>query len=188
MANFQLPQFGEVSVERFPASPDNDLSVAQTVALMGAVIHASVEHPNVIAATREACAGVAIDAPAWRKAQAIFSWVKRHIRFMTDEAILARYYGLGPDFELLQKPELLLLFRRGDCDCFSMLTCSMLQCAGVPSRLITIAADTDEPERYSHIYAAAELETGELLPMDTSHGPYIGWQAPWCFRRQEWAS
>jgi transglutaminase-like putative cysteine protease len=155
---------------------------------MGAVIDASTQHPNVIAATREACAGLAMDTPRWRKARAVFDWIKPRIRFMTDESILRRYYGLGPDVELLQKPELLLLFRRGDCDCFSMLTCSMLQCARVPCRLVTIAADSDTPGRYSHIYAAAVLESGELLPLDTSHGPQVGWEAPWCYRRQEWAS
>jgi transglutaminase-like putative cysteine protease len=183
-----LPSFGMASVDQFPASPDNDQSVAETIALMGGVIDASSQHPDIVQATRAALAGLAQSAPAWRKAQAIFEYVKRHVRFMSDEAILARYFGLGPDFELLIKPELLLRFRRGDCDCFSMLTCSMLTCAGVPCRLVTIAADQDEPDRFSHVYAGAVLETGELLPLDTSHGPYPGWQAPRRYRYQEWAS
>jgi transglutaminase-like putative cysteine protease len=188
VVNVQLPSFGFASLEKYPASPDNDKSVAQTIALMGSIIESSTEHPNVIAATREACAGIGTAAPAWRKSQAIFEWVKQHVRFMTDEAILAKYFGLGPDQELLIKPELLVLFRRGDCDCHAMLTCAMLRCAGVDCHLVTIAADQDEPERYSHVYAVAVTEDGRLLPMDTSHGQYAGWEAPWCFRRQEWAA
>jgi transglutaminase-like putative cysteine protease len=181
-----LPQFGAVEVEQFPASPDDDRSVAETIALMGSVIEASATHPAIIQATREACASLGQSAPAWRQCQAVFSFIKGRVRFMTDEAILARYFNLGPDFELLIKPELLLAFGRGDCDCHAMLTCAMLRCAGVDCRLVTIAADRDQPARYSHVYAAAVLESGELLAMDTSHGVRAGWEAPWCFRRQEW--
>lgn len=182
----QLPHFGPVEVERFFASADNDLSVAETIALMGSVIDASSSHPAIVQATRLACSSFGRSAPAWRKAQAIFSYIQARVVFMPDEAILARYFSLGPDFELLIKPELLLHFGRGDCDCHSMLACSMLRCAGVDCRLVTIAAETDQPERFSHVYAAAVLESGELLPMDTSHGMRAGWEAPWCFRRQEW--
>jgi transglutaminase-like putative cysteine protease len=186
--NVQLPSFGIASLERYPADQDNDKAVAQTIALMGSIIEASTEHPHVIDATRAACAGIGTAAPAWRKSQAIFGWIKSNVRFMTDESILAKYFGLGPDQELLIKPELLVKFGRGDCDCHAMLTCAMLRCSGVDCRLVTIAADQEEPERYSHVYAVAVLETGDLLPMDTSHGLFAGWEAPWSFRRQEWGS
>jgi len=133
-------------------------------------IRAAAVHPAIVDATRQALTCVPAGAPAWRKADAIFAWVKRHQRFETDESILARSFGLGPDNELLIRPELFLRARRGDCDDFTMLTCSMLLAAGVEARMVTIAADGGDPHRFSHVYALAVLENGESIPMDTSHG------------------
>src|ERR1041384_1370523 len=110
---------------------------------MNSCIQAAHDQPAVVTATRQALRSVAMSAPAWRKAQAIWEWVHRNIRFKPDEEILAQYFGLPADMELLQRPELLLATRRGDCDCFTMLACAMLLCAGVPYRIVTIAAESD---------------------------------------------
>lgn len=142
------------------------------------------EHPAVVEATRLALGDVALNHPAWRKAQAIWEWVHTHTRFVSDEETLASA-GLAEDAEWLQLPELTLLRREGDCDDFTSLVCSMLECAGVERRIVTIAADPGDPRRFSHVYAAALTECGEI-PMDASHGPYFGWEAPRPFRRVEW--
>jgi transglutaminase-like putative cysteine protease len=172
----------------YPTSPNSDRSTADTVVIMYAVIEQSYRRPEVIAATREACSLVGMYDPAWRKAEAIWEWVHANISFMSDEEILVRYFGLPDDLELIQRPELLLFTRAGDCDCFTTLTASMLKCAGVTPRIVTIAADSDTPRRWSHVYGIAVDEAGKKIPMDTSHGRYFGWEAPRWFRRQEWVS
>jgi transglutaminase-like putative cysteine protease len=186
MAHTYLPGFGVSSIERFPASPDSDRSTAQTVAKMAAHIRRAVEDPAIERATADALGSELANAPGWHKARAIFDWVKRHITFETDERLLQELLGADPDSELLIRPEMLLRFRRGDCDDFAMLTCAMLLRAGVPCGLVTIAADGQEPHRFSHVYAQALLDGVARMAMDTSHGPYAGWEAPRPFRRQEW--
>jgi transglutaminase-like putative cysteine protease len=176
------------AISIYPTSPDTERSTRDTIALMHQCIERSYDAPAVIAATREALQGCGRRDPAWRIASAIWEWVHRHIRFISDEQILTEYLGLSPDLELLQEPALLLQTREGDCDCFTMLVCSMLRCAGVRYRIVTIAANPAMPDRWSHVYPVAISESGRELPMDASHGRYFGWQAPRYFRRQEWAA
>ena len=186
--NLQLPAFGLASVERTPCNSDTDASTQATISLMQAYIGAAASHPAIRAAARQAICGIPDYAPAWRKADAIWRWVKRGFRFQTDESILSRSFGLGPENELLIRPELFLVVRTGDCDDFSMLTCALLRAAGLDAQLVTIAADPAEPGRWSHVYAAVVLENGNTIPMDTSHGLYFGWECPRAYRKQEWAS
>lgn len=181
------PAFGLASLVRYPASPDPDQSTAQTVAVMRQYIADGSERPEVTAAAREAAGALGMWAPVWRKCQAVHDWMRRNIRFVTDEEQLSRYLGIEPDYELLIRPELLVRSRRGDCDDFTMLTCAMLRALGVDTQICTIAADRRDPQRFSHVYAIALSEDGSPIAMDTSHGPYVGWEAP-AFRRQVWPS
>lgn len=188
-----IPNVGQVSYSIEQTHPDTDRSTAATVAAMQRCIQASVSHPAVIAAAAQALGCVSPAAPAWRKAQAIWEYVHRSIRFRPDEEALDQYFGLPQDMELLQRPELLLASRAGDCDDFTMLACSLLACVGVPSRIVTVAADRETPWRWSHVYAVALDESGDAIPMDTSHGQLFGGfgceiPANRVFRRQEWAS
>jgi hypothetical protein len=65
-----------------------------------------------------------------------------------------------------------------------MLCASMLSTLDVPVEFVTIAADPQDPTRFSHVYCYAVLEDGSLLAMDCSHGTRAGWEAPRAFRRQ----
>lgn len=187
-AQLRLPAFGLASVTRTPCNSDTDSSTVATVSLMQQYIQAASQSPAIQQALSQAMYGIADSAPAWRKADAIWHWVRKNFRFQTDESILATSFGMGPDNELLIRPELFLQVRRGDCDDFSMLTCALLKTAGCTARLVTIAADPSEPQRFSHVYALVVLENGNTIPMDTSHGRYFGWESPRAYRRQEWIS
>jgi transglutaminase-like putative cysteine protease len=153
---------------------------------MAAHIRRAAGDPAIGQATAEALGSDLANAPDWHRSRAVFDWVKRNITFETDERLLYELLGTGPDNELLIRPELLLRFRRGDCDDYSMLTCAMLLRAGIPCQLVTIAADRQEPQRFSHVYAQALLDGRVRFPMDTSHGPYAGWEAGRPYRRMEW--
>lgn len=192
-----IPGVGSVPYQIQPTNPQNEASTRATVGAMCQVIQQSVNQPSVRAAAADALRLVGLYAPAWRKCQAIWEWIQRNISFVSDEEVLERHYRLPQDVELLQRPELLLLTGRGDCDCITMLTCSLLGLAAVPWRIVTIAADWREPWRFSHVYPIALDEAGNRIPMDASaalQGNWgarrWGWEAPVerVYRKVEWVA
>ncbi len=73
-----------------------------------------------------------------------------------------------------------------DCDGFTSYTAALLRSRGVPCNFATVAADAREPGRYSHVYLACYPPTGRIA-LDTSHGPYPGWEAPNVYgKKREW--
>jgi hypothetical protein len=168
-----------------PASADSDGSVAETVALMATYIREATASPKVQAIAAAILSGLTADRR--RRADAVFEWVRRSIQFVPDEIQACQFAGdCNGETELLIKPELLIEHRRGDCDDFTMLACSLLLLAGVPCHITTVAADRGDPARFSHVYATAILEDGTPYPLDASHGPAPGWETPEAFRRQQW--
>jgi hypothetical protein len=158
----------------------------------------------VQAATSEALAGVGYDASRSIKAQAIHEWITRSgwrcvldwfrgrsrcLKFVAHEELLPQL-GFDPDAQLLIPPYLFLAFGLGDCPMYCMLTAAMLECAGVPWVMVTLAADRRDPSRWSHVYTSAILEDGTYLPVDTAAAAQrpdlgLGWEAQG-FRRAEW--
>lgn len=163
----------------FPASPVSDLQTAETVGQMVRHVGGSLHHPAIRQAVRDADLDVP-GLPARERAERVFWWVKRHVRFREDPL----------EDELLIAPEALLAMPEpaGDCDDFSMLVAALLVAAGVQASFVTVAADQDDRSRFSHVYAVAWVEDGRL-PLDASHGPFPGWEAEWqqpVYRRREW--
>ena len=74
----------------------------------------------------------------------------------------------------------------GDCDDFSMLVASFLTILGLPVWFVAVAADRDEPDRFSHVYVRTESKDCGSVVMDCSHGAYPGWETDLQFRRLEW--
>lgn len=114
--------------------------------------------------------------------RAIWYWVKGTVKFVPDESVVAETFGIPlhlVEQELLITPDRLLTMRqpRGDCDDFSMLIATMLECVGIPADLVAIKADTEQQWRYSHVYVRAILRDGSRLPLDASHGPMPGWES-----------
>lgn len=185
----QLPQFpGPSRVTRYNASEDPDTGTAETVALME---HAAVEDsisPQVWSATQQATSG----ARSHRQAcEGIYRWLSSHVRFRSDDPVLKSLLGLDNELDLLIRPARLLTMNQPaeDCDGFTMLACAMMLCAGIPCEIVTIKADPDEPDRFSHVYCQAILQSGPLC-MDCSqaaqHNYPIGWEAPDYFERKSW--
>lgn len=121
-----------------------------------------------------------------QKVEAIFSYVKELVAFTSDENLAAPLAGVWssklPIIEVLIRPrDLLEMCRSGgcrrmaDCDDFSMLAAALLRACGIRSSFVTVAADLRDPSRFSHVYVAA-YPNGERVPLDTSHGPYAGWE------------
>lgn len=169
---------------------DNEASTAATISLMKQYIGWALNHPPVLRTADEVFAGLPLGVPYWRYCLAVYEWMPTHCRFVPDESILVRL-GLSPDQEFLTSPYLFFQTREGDCDCFVMSTCALLGCAGIDTRIVTVAADSKQPWRWSHVYPVAILENGSRLAVDTAaaaqkRGLPMGWEPAQPFRRREW--
>ena len=169
---------GPIIKEKIPAAPDTDTSTKQTIAKMCEYIAAG--------ASDDVCKFWALQAKErWAQgpdlAQQCWGvwWLVKHaVKFAKDEP---RLFQIGePDaLDLLIAPAVLVREqdRKEDCDGFTMLVCCLLKILGIPSVIVTVAADPSDPERWSHVFPMAEVN-GAYLPMDASHGKFPGWMVP----------
>jgi hypothetical protein len=191
-------------LEVYPASTDNNVVTSDTLRLMLPWKVWACSHPPVIAAAREALSALPADSPAYARAAAVHKWMTRRgwacllawlgrgqrcLEFVPHEQLLEEM-GFEGDEQLLIPPYLFLQFGRGDCPMYAMLTASLLDLAGVPNLYVTLAADSRDPSRWSHVYTVAVLEDGSYLPCDTAAAAQrpelgLGWEATG-YRRAEW--
>lgn len=123
-----------------------------------------------------------------------FRSVKQHMQFVSDETTTQPVQALTqlPVVEALTRPRDMAVLRhkRGDCDDFVMYGAALLSAQQVPVSFVTVAADPSAPDQWSHVYLAAYPDQGpyrgERVPLDISHGPYIGWETGQVFKRREW--
>lgn len=185
-----LPAFSPAAIDVTidPAAGNANASTAQTIARMSQLIQKAQSAPKVLQSARAAIAELPMGADRRQICAAVFNWIRRHVRFVQDEELLAAELGHPDAAELLIAPWVLVAMDdpRGDCDDFSMLCASMLEVLSVPCQLVTIAADPQDPSRWSHVYVYARLENGGYLSMDTSHGSEPGWEAPRRFKIRTW--
>jgi hypothetical protein len=108
--------------------------------------------------------------------RAIFEWVKRNIRWTRDPT----------NKEGIQDAATTLQWGIGDCDCMSILICSLLGSIGARTRLVTISNHADAPEDFSHIFPEVRLD-GRWIPVDAGRrAPAWGKGPSRWFRRRNW--
>ena len=184
------PDFGQhvsYSFERMPEDPDGQVNAA--VDKICTFIGEDAAGPIIRedAAQRLAEGGGDPIAGVWPH-------IKRSLRFRQDYDTAQDLQVEDPRkadiVEVFIRPadQSLLIQLRGmgveDCDGYTLYGACLLTALGVPCNLVTVAADETEPRRFSHIYVAAYLN-GQRIPLDFSHGPYPGWEAP-STRIKEW--
>ena len=152
---------------------------AQTVALMRNLIDDATTDPEFVRFAVDMVRGV----PAYHdmaEAQAVYDWVKQNIRFTKDPISKEKLYP----------PRELLKIRAGDCDDISMLIAALLFALGYPARLVTIAADPNQPEEFSHVYVEAEVPPGSnvWIAVDAARSDsQFGVEPPNYFRKRAWS-
>jgi hypothetical protein len=114
----------------------------------------------------------------WSKIRAIYDWITQNFYFVLDPVTKE---------VLMPFPDLLQL-GAGDCDEINATAMAvLLGVIGYEPRLVTVAADSENPESFSHVYAEVLLN-GNWIPMDAARpGAQIG-QAPESWFRREWWS
>jgi len=181
---------GPVTAARFPRPAEDEQATAETIALMSRLVVEDSQAPIVRQAAYEAIRGIS-PRNARKEAEAVFHWIKGHVRFTEDRDLALGIAGLDADqAEVLIRPADLLAHMtdppRGDCDDFSMLAAAMLRALGIHARLVTIAADPTDASRYSHVYVEADTPEGPIA-LDTSHGPFPAWSAPAVGKTRRWS-
>lgn len=185
---YVLPVFGATPtrIAVIPTSDSPEGQTTDTVAAMVTQIGQTVHSPQVSKATAQALRG--IGSSDREKAHAIFRWIKRNVKFVKDSSIIEKGPKLVDTDEALIAPDRLLTMPKpqGDCDDFTQLASAMLWNAGIENSIVTIAADREEPQRFSHVYNQVSLRGVGEVPFDSSHGKELGWEAPVYFRKKVW--
>lgn len=161
--------------ERQATYQNTDASTAETVQDMCGHIRAALQDFVVLRIAADLGGGSRREI-----AVAVWTWLKRNVRFVEDEEQLWRQLGRRDELELLISPSVLVRAqdKQGDCDDFTMTACALLAARGVPPVIKTFKCSAREPWRWSHVCAGAVLEDGSVFPLDASHGEYPGWEVP----------
>jgi hypothetical protein len=185
------PDFGQVVNYQFIRLPDNsDAQVAATIRDVMCLVRKDAQSPFI----REE-AMRAMEIGNGNPNLGIWQMLKPSMRFKRDEAIAddleADDDRQADTIEVLIRPldQWMLIKMRGigvgDCDCYAMYGACLLTALGIPSSLVTVAAQGDRPNEFSHVYLASYWN-GQRFPMDLSHGEYPGWECPNLGRIKEW--
>ncbi len=165
-------------VQRFTIA-DGDLGTAQTIDKIRKLVHDGMTDQlvNRLAISIVQAAGVQ-QFDFVGEIHALFNWVCANFRFVRDT------FGI----ETLRSVREILQVRAGDCDDINaILLPSLLGAVGVHVRLVTISADPQDPNTFTHIYCEAELPNGQWLPLDAARrNPAFGRGPNFYFRKRVW--
>jgi transglutaminase-like putative cysteine protease len=158
-----------------------DAGVSQTIDVIRQLVDDAVKDPEVNVTAIGMVRGVdQFNRDA--KARAIYEAVASRFFYVEDP--------VGPfgAKETLRPTRVLLQTWAGDCDDASVLIASLLGTIGIPSRVVTIAADPSAPEEFSHIYPEAETFPGTWMAMDIARpGSAYGSAPARYFRKRIWS-
>jgi len=173
-----------------PGDEDPDGQVAAVIGMMRGYVLADYRAPVVAEEARRA---MELDP---NPVVAVFWHVKHSLSFVRDEvlAMPMQPNHVHPIVEVLVRPVDMASMcrdggcrRSGDCDDYAMYAAALLMNLGINVSFVTLAADSADPNRYSHVYLAA-YPGGVRVPLDVSHGVYPGWEAPNYYgKRTEWS-
>ena len=156
-----------------------DQGTAQTIKLMRQLVDRELASSSFIRFAKDLVRNV----PAhdeWSEVHAIYNWVFHNIRFTKDPLTK----------ESLYPPSELLKIRAGDCDDISMLLGALYLAVGYPARLITVAANAQGPDEFSHVYVEVEVPpgSGNWMAADAARaGAQFGVQPPMYYRKRAWS-
>ena len=159
-----------------------DQGVEQTINVIRQLVDDAVKDPAVNVTAIQMVRGTGDQFSRDAKAQAIYAAVANRFQYVEDPV-----GPFGPK-ETLRPARVLLQIWAGDCDDASVLIASLLGTIGIPSRLVTIAADPSAPDEFSHIYPEAEVFPGNWVAMDIARpGSAYGSAPQRYFRKRVWS-
>lgn len=192
--DYFAPFGGPVDYSTTVTSDDPDQQVADSIGIMRSLVLRDCQTPEIQRDLQQATQGS--DGTPHGNCDAIWAYTKAKIKFTEDRetaAPLGIDSASAPVVETFVPPVWMSRIcsdgscqRTGDCDDFSMYAAALLKAAGIKAKFATVAADSQAPDQYSHVYVVAYPD-GERYPLDCSHGPRPGWEAPNVYgKRCEW--
>lgn len=155
---------------------DGTAGTEQTINLMRQLVDEALRDPAFNRLARD----IVRSAPAFddfAEAEALYNWVRSNIRFTKDPVTK----------ETLYPPQELLKIRAGDCDDISMLLGAFLMAVGYPARLVTVGANANAPDQFSHVYVEGQV-AGQWIPMDPARfDSQFGMEPPIVTRKRWWS-
>lgn len=155
---------------------DGVAGTEQTINVMRQLVDEAQRDP----AFRRLATDIVRSAPAFddvAEAEALYNWVRSNIRFTKDPVTK----------ETLYPPQELLKIRAGDCDDISMLLGAFLMAVGYPARLVTVGANANAPDQFSHVYVEGQVG-GQWIPMDPARwDSQFGVEPPIVTRKRWWS-
>ncbi len=136
-----------------------DAGIYQTVRIMKKIKDEYREKPWVIELARKIVTDRnAITEP--EQMEAVFDWIKG------PEGKPNIFYVKDPyDVELIQKPEVTVRMRTGDCDDHAIMSASLVEALGIPTKF---RITSYKPmKNFQHVYTVAS-HGGQWYPLDTT--------------------
>ena len=158
---------------------DGDRGTAQTIRYAKQLVAEGMVNPAIRRLAISYCqqAGAA-ENDELAEMNAVFSGVRRDFSFIKDPV----------GTELLQPVTGILETQAGDCDDLNVILLpSLLESIGYPTRAVTVKADPDRPQEFSHVYMEAQLATGQWVAMDAARSnPEFGKSPEKYWARADW--
>jgi hypothetical protein len=156
-----------------------DVGTEQTISLLRSLVDDAWKDSFVNRTAIEIVRNAGVQPyDSWGQIRAIYNWVKGNFYFVNDPVTKE---ALRPTRELLQ-------LMAGDCDDINAnVIPALLGTIGYETRLVTIAADPNAPDSFSHVYAEV-FQDGNWYPLDAARpGAVFGVAPPNFFRRAWWS-
>lgn len=145
--------------------PDGARGTRATLRAMAKIVRAYRTNPAVRGKARE-LVEVLPSKAFYDEVRALFYFVRDNIRYLGDVV----------ETETLHTPDVILNYRQGDCDDFSVLLASLLESINHPARFIAVGFTA--PGDFEHVYVEA-LVGNTWVPLDASvEDAEPGWSPP----------
>lgn len=167
--------------------PEGDRGIEATVRWIRKLVDCAVRSPEVNRlAISILDSGGAREHDQLSAAKTIYNWVRSNFRFVPD--VISYDEKWNPvGYETLRPIEEIIRVRAGDCDDINgVLLPSLLGSVGIAVRLVTVAADPDQPGSFSHIYPEALID-GQWIAVDAARpGARFGREPEHWDRKRIW--
>lgn len=145
--------------------PDGSAGVRATLKVMRDIARDSRTNYAIRKLAEQIITDANVPAKDWAgEARAVHSWVQNNIRYTYD------INGV----EQIQTPDKLLETRMGDCDDMSLLTASLLESLGHPTRFVAVGF---APGDLSHVFTQTKIGP-RWFTSDTTEPKPFGWTPP----------
>lgn len=186
-----LPTTGSESLspigERLPSGTSRHIiadgvkGTAQTIEMMQKLVNSGKRNNDI----RELCGKILNPKDGIPcKSKDYFEYAKRLYEWVRDNIL----YAYDPHMvEYIEKPSVILKNRIADCDSMDILLCAMFEHVGLQSQFVTIKADPQRNDEYTHVYTRVMIpRVGWVCADPIMPKKWFGWEPPYPDGKRYW--